>query len=256
MDLNATLTYLRDHSNPIQRAQFEVWLEGTPAPTQAIEAALGGQRPDGGFAAFPSARRSSLEATCWRLAQAEALGLSGRQPQVALALRFLQRHQGLEGDFEEEGRWARPFALAARLHLTAHCGFWLAFHGLEGGGAALYFLRERLDASCKLPSFLPSYWLACGLALKLGDTGMAEVLTEHLYSKLQSLSAHDLASMLKALKLGGISDGHPLWLEGCARLAALQRPDGAWEGTGGPDLSVTLEALRVLVPAERRVKRS
>jgi hypothetical protein len=251
MNLDTTLRYLHDHGNFVQRAQLEARLGGAPASAQVIEAALGDQRADGGFAAFASARHSSLEATCRRLAQAEALGLSARQPRVALALGFLQRRQGLEGDFEEEGWWAGAGGLAARLHLTAHCGFWLAFYGLEEARAALYFLRDRLDASHRLPGSLPGYWLACGLALKLGEAGLAEVLAEHLRSRLQGLPAHDLAPMLRTLKLGGIFSGHPLWLEGCARLAALQRSDGAWEGSQGPDVSVTLEALRVLVRAGR-----
>ncbi|MCV4608372.1 hypothetical protein OFB74_36285, partial [Escherichia coli] len=57
--------------------------------------------------------------------------------------------------------------------------------------------------------------------------------------------------MLVAVRLGGVFGGHPLWLEGRARLAALQNPDGSWAGPGGPDAAVTLEALRALAPAGR-----
>lgn len=261
MNLDTTLNYLREHVDFIQRAQLEAWLEGSAASAQAIEAALGDQWADGGYSAPWSAGHSSLEATARRLALAQALGLSARQVRVARALDFLRRRQGLEGYFEEHPSLRalapcrlRPGDLAARLYLTAHCGFWLAVYGQEEAKAALLFLRDHLDATRRLPSFEASHWLTCGLALELGDGGLAEVLADHLRAGLERLRAHDLASMLRVLKLGGIFSGHPLWLEGCARLASLRRPDGSWEGPKGPDAGVTLEALWVLAqpPAPNR----
>lgn len=262
MNLDTTLNYLREHGDFIQRARLEAWLEGTAASAQVVEAALGGQRADGGYRAGWSGGRSSLEATCGRLALAEGLGLSARQARVASALDFLRQRQGLEGCFEEHPGLrevapprVRPGSLAARLYLTAHCGFWLAVYGLDEARAALHFLRDHLDAARRLPSLEASHWLACGLALRLGDTGFAEVLADHLRARLEHLPAHDLAPMLVALRLGGIFGGHPLWLEGRARLAALRGPDGSWAGPGGPDAGVTLEALRALASAGRGAKR-
>src|SRR5579859_2299383 len=77
--------------------------------------------------------KGSLDATCFRVAQAEQFGMTAKEAAIRDALTFLALRQRDDGSWEEEDHvaeltppWATPGDLAARLYLTANCGFWLA----------------------------------------------------------------------------------------------------------------------------------
>lgn len=192
-DLRAAVTYITQHGNNVEQARLRHLLTGEPADPEVIGTLLAGQRPDGGWNPFWAPDYSSLDATCFRLAQAEQLGLTGANPAVGRALRFLAGRQRDDGSWEEAEAvrglappWAAPGDPAARLYLTANCGFWLALLGDTSGGAAraARFLHGQLAPGGSLPTFAHAHWLAAGLWRRLGDHEPAERVLQHLGGQL------------------------------------------------------------------------
>jgi len=111
-----------------------------PSDSVVEQQLLDGQRPDGGWAPFWAADYSSLDATCYRLAQFERAWIPSWLPQTALE--FLRSRQRPDGSWEEDESvrdlappWTKPGDLAARLYVTANCGWWLIngmAHGAQG----------------------------------------------------------------------------------------------------------------------------
>ena len=85
--------------------------------------------------------------------------------------------------------WATPGDLAARLYLTANCGWWLANaraysmpeYEAEAARAGAYLERHQA-ADGSLPSFLQTHWLAAALWIRLewGQSDLPEQATRTL----------------------------------------------------------------------------
>ena len=162
-----------------------------PPITELERQLLEGQRPNGGWAPFWATDYSSLDATCYRLAQAETAGLSLPQE----ALEFLRSRQRSDGSWEEDESvrdqappWATPGDLAARLYLTANCGWWLIngmAHGERGyedeAARAGAYLEGHQAEDGSLPSFLQTHWLAAALwiCLEEGRPELPEQASAH-----------------------------------------------------------------------------
>jgi squalene-hopene cyclase-like protein/prenyltransferase/squalene oxidase-like repeat protein len=240
--------------------QYEV-----PPSSEVKQQLLEGQRPDGGWAPFWANDYSSLDATCYRLAQAEMAHLS--LPQTALE--FLRSRQQSDGSWEEDEsvrdlapRWAKPGDLEARLYLTANCGWWLIngmAHGEQGyedeAARAGAYLESHQAEDGSLPSFLQTHWLAAALWIRLewGQQDVPEQATrtlDYLATQLDDETpAGALGWMLTTLAPLGLSSEHPVIVKAVALLSEQQRPDGGWTSEDGPDRDawVTMQAMTVLI---------
>jgi hypothetical protein len=261
MNLEAAIQFVQARDNPVELDRLRHVLTGEPVP-EAAEALLAEQRADGSWAPFWAPAYSGLDATCFRLAQAETLGLDPGHPAVARAVEMLAHRQQADGSWEEDALlaeaappWARPGDLGARLYLTANCGYWLARLSqpvapppAAGAIRAGYFLAARQAPDGSLPSFRHTHWLAGGLWRLAGEAEPAERVLTHLAPQLPAMPADHLAWMITCLRGAGLPAGHALLRGACERLGGLQRADGAWPSEDGPawDGHTTLEALRAL----------
>ncbi len=69
MRVREAVRFIRKYGNMVEVARLEVLLNDLSPPSEVIELLEGRQNPDGGWPAFWSAGRSSLDATCFHLAQ-------------------------------------------------------------------------------------------------------------------------------------------------------------------------------------------
>lgn len=257
MNRQAAITFVRSTGDLVEQARLRYLLGGELAAPAIRQQLFAGQREDGGWSPFWASDYSSLDTTCFRLAQAEQLGLTASGVEISAALTFLARRQREDGSWEEEERvaeqtppWAVPGDLAARLYLTANCGFWLAALAdpSEHARLAAGYLQRYLDEGGQLPTFVHAQWLAAGLWYCLRDQEEANRVFSSLAERLTNFPASNLAWLLSTLLLAGVPADH-LLIEGAAeRLAWQQEPDGRWASEDGParDVHTTLEAMRVL----------
>lgn len=204
IDVESALAFVAHQGNQVEQARL-TYLPAQQAPSPAVISQLmAGQRDDGGWAPFWAADYSSLDTTCFRLAQAEQLGLNHSHAAIARAVRFLAARQQADGSWEEDAavaagapRWVRPGDMAARLYLTANCGFWLAMLGEQGSAKrAAAHLQAHLDENGHMPSFPHTHWLAAGLWYRLNWQDLAERITRHLGQQLTELTGSNLAWLI------------------------------------------------------------
>ena len=278
VDVDRAEAFVRAHGDEFEQNALDELLAGESS-TLTGDAALrfySGQRLDGGWAPFWAKDYSSLDATCFRLAQAEtAMVRHGPEPERALD--FLYERQAVDGSWEEDPSvadvappWAKPRNLSARLYLTANCGWWLIngpvnFWPLNAAKVSAYkdasrragdYLLQHLEANCSLPSFLQTHWLAAALWIRV-TWSHPLVLPEQSLCVLDYLAtcmnddvpSGALAWMLTTLAPIGVPIEHPLIERATQLLASQQRADGSWASEDGPerDAYVTREALRALI---------
>jgi hypothetical protein len=251
------LDFIRNHASRAEQARLAYILSGECPAGEALDEILAGQRPDGGWAPYWAPDYSGLDATCYRLAQAEQGGVPTADASFARAAEFLTARQAADGSWEEDASlaasappWARPGDAAARLYLTANCGFWLAVLAPEQPGVAraARLLAAQQDLDGRLPTFLHAHWLAAGLWQRLGQHDLVDRGCRYLVSRIPDMPASSLAWMITTLGLGGLPAGDARLKQAADRLAELQRPDGRWASEDGPerDVHASLEALRAL----------
>lgn len=279
-DIDRAVAYVRELGDELDQARLRELLEGEACLTPELALLFfRGQRADGGWAPFWARDYSSLDATCYRLAQAESLEVPDYGRACKRALRFLVSHQHPDGSFEEDESvcdvappWAKPGDLASRLYLTANCGWWLINGPIDGflkssddamglackAGAARAgaYLEQYLAPDGSLPSFLQTHWLAAALWIRLdwqyppGLPELARRVLDYLATRMSNeVPSSSLAWMLTTLAPLGVSPEHPLIGRATALLSNQQRADGSWASEDGParDPATTVESLRALV---------
>lgn len=256
-DIQPAVDYVQQQGTAVERARLGHILHGEPAPADVREQLERSQRGDGGWAAFWATDYSSLDATCFQLALADQLGIDRRSLMIIDAARFLAERQQLDGSWEEDPAeaadaplWAKPGDDAARLYVTANCGFWLAVTGLVPPAAhdAATYLSFHLNEDGSLPSFPHAHWLATALWQRQGMTDEAAKGLAYLRSRAPELSAGNLAWMILALREGGVAAEHETVRAALVRLVALRDPAGHWppdEGAGNA-AHVTIETIKAL----------
>jgi hypothetical protein len=244
-----------------EQARLRHLLTGEPPSEAARHHIVAGQRADGGWPAPWAPSYSSLDATCYRLAQAEELGLAASVPALDSALHFLANRQQGDGAWEEQPdissmapEWVMPGNREARLYLTANCGYWLARLARaeaslrESAMSGASYLQTFLDERGRLPSFWQTHWLAAGLWRMLERSDWAERVYPFLESRVPEMPPTSLAWLIVALRGAGLPATHRLIVFAAERLTALQATDGRYPHDDGPDQEVatTLAALHAL----------
>lgn len=257
-DQARAVAFVQVHGTDSERSRLR-FLVDSARPTAEEEAVvLAGQRADGGWTPFWAADYSAVDATCFRLAQAEQGGIPPEHEAIQRAVRFLRDRQGPDGSWEEAATladtappWAMPGDLAARLYLTANSSYWLAKHLPQDAaamrGAAV--LRAHLDESGQMPTFLHAHWLAAGAWYRLGQRDLAEHVLASLPDRLdETTPASSLSWLITCLRTVEVPADHPVNIMALSLLEAGQRADGGWTSEDGPaaDAHATLEALRAL----------
>ena len=256
MNMRAAIAFVRANGDSVEQARLDHLLNGKPPDPVIVQQLFAGQRTDGGWSPFWAADYSSLDATCFRLAQAEQFGMAAQEPAVHHALTFLAQRQREDGSWEEDEYvaqlappWATPGNLAARLYLTANCGFWLAtlMETPVNASRAADYLQQHLDGNGQLPTFLHAHWLAGSLWYRLGRKEAKRVFN-YLERQLPVLPASNLAWLLSTLLLAGVQPSEFIIRQAVSLLEQLQEQDGRWTSEDGPerDVHATLEALHVL----------
>lgn len=277
-EIGLAIAFVEARGGPVELARLRRLVSGEKAPEHAVAALLDGQCADGGWPAFWAPWASSLDATCFRVALAEQVGVGPGHPAIGRAVAFLAARQSPDGSWEEDvhgadgtadgavevPRWLRPGDEAATLYLTANCGFWLAVllvpceppctgprvQPLREPLRAAGYLEARLGDDGRLGrSFLHTHWLAGGLWWRLGQIGLAELVFGYLQQRLGAdFPASNLGWLVNSLLIAGVPSSHPLVDAAASQLEQCQQADGRWASEDGPDYDVhsTLEALRAL----------
>ena len=263
MNAQRAITFVNTHGSPTEKARLRFIWNGTPAEDAIVVQLFEGQREDGGFAPPWASDYSSLDATCFRIAQAEQLGMNASHPNLKFAFSFLLGRQNKTGSWEEEPSmadaaplWARPGDKAAQLYLIANCAFWVAqFKVLpEAAELASSYLKLRLGDNAEMTSVLQTHWLAGALWTKLGEPEFATRMIRYLGDRVDKMTVSELAWMISAFGLAGLPANHALMYSAAVRLNKMQDPTGPWrsqEGDKNNDVHVTIEAVRALKMCNR-----
>lgn len=254
IELQPAIDFVQANGSAVELARLRFVLDGQAPPADVLEQLSRSQRGDGGWAPFWAPDYSSVDATCYQLAQADQLGLDRRAMLFIDGVRFLAERQQPNGFWEEDPAvaasapvWASPGDQAARLYLTANCGFWVAMSGFVPSAArdAAVYLADHQNAEGELPSFLQTQWLAAALWQRLEMTTEVNKALGYMHGRLFDLSAGNLAWMVIALHRGGVAPAHATIAGALDRLAVLRDTAGNWPSDEGATnaVHVTIEAL-------------
>jgi hypothetical protein len=261
MDLDKAAAFVELRGDTGEKARLRHILTGEPPSPNARQHIVAGQRADGGWPPPWAPGYSSLDAACYRLAQAEELGLAASDPALDSALHFLANRQQADGAWEEEPdissmapAWAMPGNREARLYLTANCGYWLARLGQaeaslrESALSGARYLQTFLDERGRMPSFWQTHWLAAGLWRLLEQNDWAERVYPFLESRIPEMPSASLAWLIVALRGAGLPASHRLIVFAADRLTNQQAPDGRWPSDDGPaqEGATTIAAVHAL----------
>lgn len=255
--IERAIAYVQTHGDEVATGRLGVLLHDR-APHPDIEMHFRqAQRRDGGFAPPWALGRSGYDATCYRLASAESLGLLETDA-AARALAFLRAGQHSDGSWREDlqaGVASPPWLAgeAGALYVSANCGFWLAYTMVDRAAAtrAADYLAANASDDGRLPSFIQTHWLAIGLwTLVAHYNRTAQRVTRTVEARLPALSAADAAWLGITLVRAGSPAHKALLRQTTAHLLALQQPDGGWLAENSEHrtqhVAITLDVLRVL----------
>lgn len=258
VDFEAAGKFVAENGNIIEEARLRALIAGQPAGEEIVEKFQEAQSEVGGWQPSWSPEYVSIDATCFRLAQLESMGVTEHQPVFENALNYLAETQNPAGYWEETPDdprilpdWLAPGQTEARVYLTANSLFWLAVSNWDSANKqeAVVFLEEYMDDSGRLPGPSHAQWLAAASCYSLDEVEIAEMLILPLTENLPQFPASNLTWMLTSLLIAGLSSEDDLILQGAKLLADLQQPDGHWVSEDGPDFDVhtTLEAMRIFL---------
>lgn len=260
MDVDRAIQFIERNGTPVEKARLAILLSSkskvavVDVQSLAILELKSSQHRDGGWAAFWSRESSSLDATCHRLSQCEQLKLPKHEPMIQRALNFLLQRKSPSEYFEEDESlrsqlppWLKHGDLSARTYLTANVCFWLQTFG-EVDVVAVDYLHGQVAGNGSLPGYLHTNWLAAAVFYSAGKMNAALSVMDYLEVSLSCMSPGNLAWMVHALRIAGVSRSSALLSQSGDRLRHMQSEDGSWESDDGEGFRVntTLEALSAL----------
>ncbi|WP_067625480.1 prenyltransferase/squalene oxidase repeat-containing protein [Alicyclobacillus acidiphilus] len=254
--IQSAIQFVRNHGNNVEQGRLNVLLQADGLVQESIEKLKRSQREDGSWSPFWAPNASSLDATCYRLAQTEQLGVKAAGF-IDQAVSFIIGRQHQDGSFEEAPElasvappWAMPGDDSAKMYLTANAGYWIRYYRSSAPCVSQIqvFLISQMNDEGYLPTFLNANWLAAGLLYSLGDHKHAESIMNFLVAKLPELEASDLAWLINSLCVMGVSPDHQLISNAKTKLEQLQEEDGHWASEDGEwrDVHTTLECIRAM----------
>jgi hypothetical protein len=257
MNIDAAVELVERQGSFFEVTRLHHILNNEPLTSEMMQGSLDGQREDGGWSPFWATDYSSLDATCFHLAEAEQMGISHAEPIIQRAIHFIERRQRTNGSWEEEEQvaslappWAQPGDVSSTLYLTSNCGYWLAYLDGDIGQVvkASEFIRHHLTSDGRLPSFLQAHWLAGGLWHRLGWEDASESVLSYLGKRLTDMPTGNLAWLITSLRVAGIPTEHVLVSKAADLIEGMQNLDGRWVSDEGTEWEVqtTLDALRAL----------
>jgi hypothetical protein len=101
-NMESAVSFVRQHGNIVEQTRLNVLIHQEVSLQSAVDELKKSQREDGSWAPFWAPEASSLDATCYRLAQCEQLGLESEEF-IHKAIAFLVERQKADGSFEEDG---------------------------------------------------------------------------------------------------------------------------------------------------------
>lgn len=255
--MNMQFSHIEKNGTQLEKARLAYLLKGTAPSREVVSELFADQNEDGGWPAKWSQKSSSLDSTCFRLAQAEQLGLTINAKPILTALRFLVRRQSLDGSWDEDSRitqstpnYLKPGKIESRLYLAANCGFWVAYFSGRDNSVprAMGFLMRYLEESGCLPSTPQANWMSAGLWLRMRRYEVAEKVISACQGHMDNLPASSLAWMGVTLIIGRIRQKNPLIKKVAEKLLALRQSGDYWESEDGRDWDchTTIEAIRIL----------
>jgi hypothetical protein len=265
IDIEAAIGFVVARGDQVDRARLS-WLRSDLPPEPDIVARVEmGAAPGGGWPAFWSSEVASLDATCFRLAELDDLGATGR-PAARAALNWLASRQRPDGTWQEDEAladtappWATPGDPEATLYLTASVGFWLAMLDEPNAPAsaetnrvgeavarATQAFRAALRPDGTWPSFLVAGWMGASLLFKTGWFYEAAQVQVVLGQRIPDMTAADVAWLSAAFRRAGLSAEDHVMVAARRRLGETQRSDGGWSSDDGDafDVHTTLAAIR------------
>lgn len=269
IDTDAAIGFVVAKGDPVDRARLAYLRTGAPVTGEILASVEAGQARDGGWPAVSDGDISSIDATCFRLAELDDLGGLGR-PAARRALDWLAARQSRDGTWDENPAlaavappWAQPGDAEARLYVTANAAFWLTVAGLDAraagplddrpGGAyarvalaAAEALRSQVGYDGALPSFLVAQWLTAAVLYRQEMFYESARIQMRLTDRMPELTAADAAWLAAAMRRVGVPAEDALITAAMRRLGETQRSDGGFESDDGPkfDVHTTLTALR------------
>src|SRR5688500_9280608 len=104
--MDGAIGFIVARGDVVDRARLSWLRAGTPPQAEILANAEMGQSPEGGWPAFWADDVSSIDATCFRLAELDDLGALSR-PAARKALDWLANRQRADGTWEEDKSLAR-----------------------------------------------------------------------------------------------------------------------------------------------------
>jgi hypothetical protein len=239
-DLRRALEFVEANGDALERARARALLDGNPPPRDVLAELEKAQNADGGWPAFWSGGRSSVDATCFRLAQLDDLAPAGDKL-AGRALACLIARRRSDGTWEEAEAvagsgppWVVPGNEAARLYLTANCAYWLRDE------RAASYLAAAVGRDGRLPGPLQAHWLAAAVLEDAGRHDDAERVFAYLETRVGDLGPSGLGWLAITVPHTRVA------AQARERLERLQRDDGGWSSEDGAmfDVEATLAAIR------------
>lgn len=253
LDVERARAFVLAHGGSRERARLEGILAGAAPDREVVKGLESLQNPDGGFPLWQqSGNGSSIDTTCYVLAQLRDMPPLAGSPMAQRAVAFLRRHQRPEGFWQEavEGSpWAAGDDLLATTYLTANAVYTL-----------LTFEPEHLDPIARGEAWLRRALGSPELARPYAQTLAMAACTRYRLAGPRAPEVAGWFDQLARLELGATELA---WWISCTmetgvggrllvpvvrqleRLAGMQGQDGSWPAEEGYQTEATLMALRV-----------
>jgi A-macroglobulin TED domain len=255
--IDRAIQYIDSHGSAIEKARLKFITDAALISTDEIAQLMNHpQNEDGGWIPFWGKDISSLDATCYKLAQLEQLGVQ-QHSMIDKAITFMLSKQADKGYFEEEERiadicppWVKPGELEAQLYLTANCALWIQYYAPQNKEqlvSAAEYLISHINEGGFINSYRHTNWMAAGFLYRMGFEAESQRMMQYIESTIEDLSSDNLAWLANTLILCKMNSKELLH-KITTQLIQLQQEDGSWSSDDGEwqRMHTTLEALRAI----------